>query len=116
MNSGLRKVNRTDIGDWVSLGEFHEDTQYHNTTYSIIAHCEDGIYVHEIAFLNDPEGAERLRQRVEDYGYIDLAHWGFHEFWSLTLEERFAEEAWHENLHRNNMGHRSNGIFSEGHV
>ena len=112
----LRTVLSMEMGDWAHRGEWMEDHYTTDMTYAVIAVCEDGRYVHENAFLNDPDGAEALRQRVAERGVIDLAHWGFHEFWSATLEERFDAEAYHENLHRNNMGHYSNGVYSGGHA
>ena len=86
----MRKVLNVTIGDWITEGEWHEDMQYHDTQYFIIAECADGKYVHEFYFLNNPEGAERFAQRVEDRGYIDLVYWGFHEFFSLSLEDERA--------------------------
>lgn len=111
-----RKVTEVSTGDWVSEGEFHIDCQYYDTAYFIIAHCEDGKYVHEHNFVNDAEAAYAFADRVAERGVIDLAYWGFHEFFSLSLEERFAEEAHHEDLHRRGLGHLSNGCYSEGHV
>jgi len=111
-----RKVNDVTVGDWVSEGEYHEDTQYFDTTYAVTAHCDDGIYVHECAFLNNPAGANALADRVEAHGVINLKHWGFHEFFSLTLEQRLNEEAYHEELHRSGCSQYSNGVFSGGHV
>ena len=112
----MRKVLNVTIGDWITEGEWHEDMQYHDTQYFIIAECADGKYVHEFYFLNNPEGAERFAQRVEDRGYIDLVYWGFHEFFSLSLEERLIAEAYHEGLYRGGYGHLSNGCYSGGHV
>jgi hypothetical protein len=112
----FRTVTDVTIGDWEHEGEFREDTQYYDTTYAIIAHTPDGKFVHENAFMNDPDGAERFSRRVAERGVINLAHWGFHEFWSLTMEERFEAEAYHENLHRHGMGDYSHGVFSGGHV
>lgn len=116
MYSDTRNVIATELGTWEVKGEWCEDHYIYHMQYFVIAHCEDGKYVHEFTFVDDGEAAERLRLRVEERGVIDLRHWGFHEFFSLTLEEKFAEEAYHEDLHRRGYGHLSNGCFSDGHV
>lgn len=111
-----RKVLDVVVNDWVHEGEYHEDTQYFDRTFAVTAHCDDGTYVHECAFLNDPAEANRLADRVQARGVINLKHWGFHEFFSLSLEERLNEEAYHEDMHRRGYGHLSNGVYSEGHA
>jgi hypothetical protein len=115
-SSPLRNVLRVDVPSWLFEGEFHEDTQYYVEAFYIVAHCNDGAYVHEVTFPDDLEGAERLARRVEEKGFINLKHWGFHEFFSLSLEERLMNEAHHEDLHRKGYGHLSNGVFSGGHA
>jgi hypothetical protein len=114
--SNIRKVNDVTIGDWVHEGEWIEDTRYDDITYAVTAHTDDGIWVHENAFMNDEAGAKRLAARVEARGVICLKHWGFHEFFSLTLEQRLNEESYHEDMHRKGFGHLSNGVFSGGHA
>ena len=111
-----RTVTDVVVNDWVHEGEWVEDTQYFDRTFAVTAHCEDGIYVHENAFMNDPAEANRLADRVQARGVINLKHWGFHEFFSLTLEQRLSEEAYHEELHRSGCSQYSNGVFSGGHV
>jgi len=115
--SNIRKVKDVMLADWVVEGEFHEDTQYYDTIYYVIAEDELGErWVHRCKFLNeDVEYATRLLDRVKARGVIDLLHWEFDEFFSLTLEQRLTEEAFHEDMHRRGHGEYSKGVFSSGH-
>jgi hypothetical protein len=115
--SNVREVKDVQVTDWVFEGEFHEDTQYFDTVYYVVAEDDAGErWVHEVAFPNDPQGAARLASRVLFAGKLNLKHWGFHEFFSLTLEQRLGEEAYHEDMHRRGYGHLSNGVFAGGHA
>lgn len=105
------------VVSWLYEGEWMEDTQRIDERFFVVAQCGDGgTYVHEVTFFNDPKGADRLAKRVEERGIVDMQHWGFHEYFSLTLEQRWEQESYHENLHRHGRGHESNGWFSAGHA
>ena len=80
----LRTVTSVSVRDWEELGEFHIDCQYYNTSHLVVVECIDGTYIHECPFVNNPQGAYKLSQRVEERGFIDLAHWGSHERRSRT--------------------------------
>ena len=98
--SNIRKVESVETVEWVVEGEYHEDTQYFVNQYYVIANCEGGErYVHEVVFAN-PDDLEdtharlaRFIDRVEERGVINLKHWGFHDYFSLTLEEKMNAEA-----------------------
>ena len=112
----LLSVVDVEVPSWLYEGEWVEDRHLMKEVFYVLAHCsDDHAYVHEVSFVNDAEAAERLAARVKERGVIDLAHWGFHEFFSLTLEQRWTQEAYHENLHRTGRGDESNGWFSGGH-
>ena len=97
--SNTRKVISVETIEWVVEGEYVEDTQYLVNLYYILANCEGGErYVHEVVF-SDPDDlqaalakVERFVNRVEARGVINLAHWGFHEYFSLTLEQKWDAE------------------------
>lgn len=55
---------------------------------------------HVHAFLDDPEGAQRMVERVNKRGVIDSDHWGHHGYLSLSLEERLNGEAYREQYER----------------
>ena len=91
--SNIRKVYNVTIYDWVVAGEIHEDTQYMDTIYYVVAEDDHGErWVHECTFTNDQDAAVRLAQMVDSWGLINLSHWGFHDFFSLSLEERLAQQ------------------------
>lgn len=67
----------------------------------VIAHLDDGsAWCHGHAFLNDPEGAERLAARVEARGAIDTDHWFDDHYLCKSLEARLADEAVYEDMAR----------------
>jgi hypothetical protein len=115
--SNLRQVKDVMVSDWMIEGEFHEDTQYYNFLYYVVVEDDAGErWVHHVIFQNDLNGAEALATKVKECGVINLKHWGFHEFFSLSLEERLNQEAAHEDMHRRGHGEYSTGIYSGGHA
>jgi hypothetical protein len=98
--SNTRKVVDIETLEWVVEGEYHEDTQYFVNQYYVLAVCEGGErYVHEQVFFNELDlgqakaDLQRFVERVEARGYINLKHWSFHEYFSLTLEQKWDVEA-----------------------
>lgn len=100
---------------WVlESGEWMEDTFRHNVQNFVVAQVvtEDGSFlrlVHENAFPNDEEAAERLARRVAERGVINSNHWCHHGFISMSLEESLAEEAVAEDYARRGYAHEYNG-------
>ena len=98
-------VTNVVVVDWEVKGEYHEDTYYPSFAYHVLADFADGSRLaHEVTFVDDPEGAERLAARVEAAGEADPEHWDFHDFFSRSLENRLDMEAMHEDFHRRGYG------------
>jgi len=110
--------------NWIVAGEFIEDTQYYDTIWFVMVDLPDGrTLCHNHSFMDrgrNTDGfgaAQRLAQRIEDYGSINEEFWYFHEFFSHSLESRLAIDAHHENLHRNNRASESHSFYyTEGHA
>ena len=94
-------------------GEWNDDTFYHDeqNLVAVDVRGTEGYItlVHNFYFLNEPERARAFAKKVEERGYIDSQYWGHHGYISLSLEDRFAEEAVAENCVRN--GQVYNGPF-----
>lgn len=103
----IRNVASVSTGSW--------DTESGMRYYAIVVCDTMERFVHEVIF-DCPDRLARFCQRVETRGFINLRYWGFHEFFSLTLEQRLNEEAYHEDLHRRGYSYLSNGVYSGGHV
>ena len=100
--------------------QVNEDTWIQNEQFlvSVDVRADDGSLVslfHTHAFLNDPEGAQRLADRVNECGVITLKYWGHHGYLSLSLEERMHEEWVAEEHARQGMSHLYNGPAAGGH-
>lgn len=79
---------------------------------------EDGTFLrlfHRHAFVNDPEGAQRLADRVAARGQIDSEYWGSHGFLSMSLEDRLAEEYLAQEYVRLGLGRSYDGPCAGGH-
>lgn len=135
-NKGFRKVVNASVVEWEIEGQYLIDCYYPSTNYYVLVEDDQGeVWVHEHVFndsaelVEDGQGdcfvarswgeglkeANRLADRVNSWGIINLDHWGYHDFFSLSLEERLHEEWIHENMHRKGHGDLSKGVFSGGH-
>ena len=119
--SNIRKVVDVEVPSWTEEGEYHEDTQYYIDYIYVVATCDTGEkFVHEVVFSNETyskeagDRANRLADRVMERGYINLKHWGFHEYFSLTLEQKLNQEAIYEDMHRKGYGHEVTSPFWGG--
>jgi len=123
--NNIREVANVQVLDWEVEGTFHVDTYYQAFDYYVVVEDVSGErWVHEVVFSGRPElvetpedcylsrgsvyeaqeAAAKLAKRVENSGYINLAHWGFHEYFSLSLEQRLNQEAEYEDMHRRGHG------------
>ena len=123
--SNTRKVIDVEVVSWTVEGEYHEDTQYYIDQFFVIANCEGGErYVHEVVFFDEHDlsnahaRVDQFIQRVEARGVINLKHWGFHEYFSLSLEQKMNAEAEMEDHARhgriNQIPH--NSVWGDYHV
>ena len=125
--SNTRKVANVQVLDWEVEGTFHVDTYYQAFDYYVVVEDDCGErWVHEVVFSGRPElvetpedcylsrgsvyeaqeEANKLAARVEARGNINLKHWGFHEYFSLSLEQKLNQEAEYEEMYR--QGHGEN--------
>lgn len=104
--------------DWVVAGDFIEDTQYYDTIWFVMVETVAGdVLCHETSFVN-AEGfaaAKKLCGRIEAAGEINEDHWYVHEFFSKTIQERFAAEYEYEYAARNGAELPHNMYYSGGH-
>jgi hypothetical protein len=119
----MNTVNVKDVQvlDWEVDGTFHVDCYYQAFDYYVVVEDTNGDrWVHEVVFDGRPElvetpedcylsrgnmdaakeAATTLAFRVATRGFINLSHWDFHEFFSLTLEERMDQEYEREQMER----------------
>jgi hypothetical protein len=123
------KVANVQVVSWQVEGMWCEDHYKPYNIFMVVAEIEGGYkgfsaLVHEVRFPElrgddwQPEAearAEALAARIARVGLIDDSHWCVDEFFSLSLEQRLNEEAYHEDMHRKGHGHLSKGVFSTGH-
>ena len=114
--SNIRKVDYAELIEWEVAGEFHIDQYYPSFDYYILVEDDTGDrWVHEVVFHDEKESAQALATRIEYSGFINLTHWGFHDYFSLSLEQKLNAEAGMEALARN--GHSDqipdNGIWGD---
>lgn len=93
--SNIRRIKSVvSVIEWEVNGDFHIDQYYPSFINYVIAEDDNGEkWVHENAFPNDSKAANRLAEQVQDAGFINIKHWGFHEYFSLSYEERMEYEA-----------------------
>ena len=112
------EVGSAAVFPWEVKGDWCEDHyQYHMQNLVGVEVCDvDGNVVrlfHTHAFLDDPEGAQRLVDRVNARGEIDSEYWGHHGFLSVPLEERLREEAVVDQHERDNTLDQYDGWLSD---
>ena len=102
--NNIREVKDIQVIEWEVEGTFHIDTYYSAFNYYILVEDTSGErWVHEHVFANSDKAANFAR-KVENSGYINLTHWGFHEYFSLSLEQKLNQEAEYEDMHRRGCG------------
>jgi hypothetical protein len=111
------KTGSASVFPWEIAPEWIEDGFYGRLQYLVGAEVEaaDGSVVrlfHVNDFVNNPEGAQRLADRVNARGEIDSEWWGVHGFLSRSLEERLAEEAVVDQYERDGYLEEYNGWMS----
>ena len=107
--SEIRRIKEVvSVVEWEIEGDFHIDQDYPVFINYVIAEDDNGEkWVHERNFPNDSKAAKRLADRVQNAGFISLKHWGFHEYFSLSFEERMNHEAELEALEEERMNHEA---------
>lgn len=100
--SNIRKVLKvTYVLEWEVEGEWFIDHMIPSFINYVIAEDDNGEkWVHQNVFPNDSESAQKLCKRVNEAGFINLKYWGFHEFFSLSYEERMQAECEREEEER----------------
>ena len=92
--SNIRRIKSVvSVMEWEVEGEWNIDHMIPHFINYIVAEDDNGEkWVHENAFPDDREAAIRLAKQVEESGFINIKHWGFHEYFSLSYEERMQYE------------------------
>lgn len=110
------EAGSASIFPWEIEPEWCEDHFAGRMQYLVGVEVRSGDEVvrlfHVEPFVNNPEGAQRLADRVNTFGEIDSEHWGHHGFLSRSLEDRLEEEWVAEQYERDGILDQYNGWMS----